>query len=308
MSENGFSLSTTGDSEKHQSNSRRIMLAALVFGAVLIAFAPIFVRLSEVGPVASGFFRVALAFPILMFLQLNSGNAKPSSPNGRDVLLLIAAGVFLALDLGVWHISIRMTSVANATLFNNSAPIFVALATWIVGARLERGFLQALSVAIFGMALLSTGGSFDVEPGELLGDALAISTGAFYAAYILILSQVRQRVPTGLCMLVSTLAAAPFLLIISLALGEDVVPKTLMGWLVLVGLAVVCHVAGQSLIARALAVLPATSSSMTLMIQPVAAGLMAWMFFAEPMGPVQVVGMAAVLFGIVMAQRSVRGQ
>lgn len=286
---------------------RAAMLLALFLGAVLIAFAPILVRLSEVGPVASGFFRVALAFPILALMHA-SREATGRTRHGiaaRDFLLLVAAGVFLALDLGIWHISIRMTSVANATLFNNSAPIFVALAVWIGGARLGRRFVLALGVAVAGMVLLSTGGRLQAGPGDLVGDALALSTGAFYAAYILIIADVRKRLPTGICMLVSTLAAIPFLFLFSRILGEVMLPLTWRGWAVLGALALVCHVAGQGLIARALAVLPTASSATALLVQPVAAALLAWLFFAETQGPVEIAGIGAVLFGIAIAQRSV---
>ena len=285
------------------------MLGALVLGAVLIAFAPVFVRISEVGPVASGFYRVAIALPVLALLMLRQETAP--APAGRrpaavDLLLLAAAGVFLALDLGVWHISIQMTSIANATLFNNSAPIFVALAIWLGGGRLSRSFVLALAGAAGGMALLSAGGGGLAAQGDaLIGDALAISTGAFYAAYILLLARVRRRVSTAVCMLVSTTAAVPCLLLFSLALGEPLRPVSWQGWATLAGLALVCHVAGQGLIARALAVLPVASSAMALLIQPVAAALLAWALFGERQTPVQILGIAAVLTGILVAQRSV---
>src|SRR3546814_14909193 len=41
----------------------QLALAALVLCALAIAFSPIFVRLSEVGPTATGFYRAILAVP-----------------------------------------------------------------------------------------------------------------------------------------------------------------------------------------------------------------------------------------------------
>src|SRR5258705_9589484 len=100
----------------------RIAFACLLAGGCCIAFAPIFVRLSDTGPVASAFWRVALAAPMLwawvglMGSESNSqGRDSPRSANST-LTPLILAGLFFALDLGFWHWSIVWTSVANSTL------------------------------------------------------------------------------------------------------------------------------------------------------------------------------------------------
>ena len=50
------------------------------------------------------------------------------------------------------------------------------------------------------------------------------------------------------------------------------------GWTILLGLALISHAAGQGLIAYALAHLPATFSSVGLLLQPVVAAFFAWSF------------------------------
>ncbi len=296
---------TVSDPSQHENVG--LMIAALFLGAVLIAFAPIFVRVSEVGPVASGFYRAAIALPVLAWMASKQTRSEwPSKRLTRkDMLLLISAGFLLALDLGVWHISIAMTSVANATLFNNSAPIFVALASWIGGARLGRPFLFALFSSVAGMILLSSQGRPAIDNTSLIGDLLAIATGAFYGAYILVIWNVRQRASTTSCMLVSTFAAIPILLLFSFACGEKFIASSWRGWAILIGLALICHVGGQGLIARALAALPPASSAMVLLLQPVTAALIAWILFGEAQTPLQVFGIVLVLVGILVAQHSV---
>ena len=108
----------------------RLAFIALLAGAIGIAFAPIFVRLSEVGPSATAFYRLFLALPILWLWMTMEGRktAAPTPPvNARDYWQLLIAGLFFAADLAIWHWSIKFTSVANATLFANFAPIFVTL-------------------------------------------------------------------------------------------------------------------------------------------------------------------------------------
>jgi drug/metabolite transporter (DMT)-like permease len=287
------------------------MLVSLVVGALLISLAPLLVRVSELEPVATGFYRVVIAAPFLWFLfSAEVDNRAKFDPqqvvSSGDMAILCLAGVLLACDLGLWHISITMTSVANATVFNNCAPLFVALFSWMVGRAPDRRFVAALALSFSGMAMLIAG-RFTFSHDQLLGDALAISTGAFYGIYIILLGRMRQRYSTALCMAVSTTAATPTLLLFALMRGETLAPTTLVGWGTLVVLGLVCHVGGQGLIARSLAALPATFSSMVLLIQPVSAAILAWLLFGEAQTPIQILGIAVVLGGIFLAGRSLRG-
>src|SRR2546421_8423887 len=102
-------------------------LAALLLGAACIALSPIFVRLSEAGPTATAFWRVALAVPALWLLYALKPKARLGRYTGKW-WLLFAAGFAFAGDLGFWHSSIKLTSVANSTLLANLAAIFVTLA------------------------------------------------------------------------------------------------------------------------------------------------------------------------------------
>src|SRR5215470_17060499 len=120
-------MSTLVTDQKATGN--RAMLA-LVLGAVSISWSPIFVRLSLVGPVATAFWRLSLALiPLAASLrfdkQRNRGRRRPHQPG--DYMAVALPGVFLAADLAFWHISLHMTTVANATLLANMAPIFVTL-------------------------------------------------------------------------------------------------------------------------------------------------------------------------------------
>src|SRR5439155_96973 len=73
----------------------------------------------------------------------------------RDWWLLALCGLFMAGDLVFWHWSLRMTSVANATLLGNSAPVFVTLAGWLLfGQRFSRLYLAGLLLAFGAVALL----------------------------------------------------------------------------------------------------------------------------------------------------------
>ena len=99
----------------------------------------------------------------------------------------------------------------------------------------------------------------------------------------------------------STLVAAPLLLVIALLLHERVLPATLAGWAPLAGLGV-AHVVGQGAIAWALGRLPTATAALVALVQPVAAALLAWLIFSETLSPLQAVGGALALGGVVLAQ------
>lgn len=291
--------------------TQRIAFVALLAGAVGIAFAPIFVRLSELGPSATAFWRLAFATPALwawMALETRSGPApgsrRPSSAG--DYARLMAAGLFFAGDLAVWHWSLRYTSVANSTLLANFAPIFVTLVSWLVfKERFTRTFVLGLMLALTGAVVLM-GRSLQLSADHLFGDALGILTAAFYGGYLLSVGRLRAEFSTATIMTWSGVVTAAALLPIALLSGEGLIATSVGGWAVLLGLALFSHAGGQSLIAYALAHLPAAFSSVSLLVQPAAAAVLAWVLLGEPLGPMQAVGAAIVLTGIMLARRGSR--
>ncbi|MBX9635162.1 MAG: DMT family transporter [Magnetospirillum sp.] len=282
-------------------------LLALILGAVALGFAPIFVRLSEVGPVATAFHRLALSLPIFALLAWRHQGWRQGVPADKRVWLGCGlAGVFFAADLSVWHVGILLTSVANATLFTNLAPVFVTLGLWVIWGQQPRPrFVAALAVALAGAVLLM-GGSPILTPERLAGDGLSVLSGAFYGAYILTVGRLRPAVPTPVLMLWSGAFASALVLMVALALGETVLPQTMHGWAVLLALALVSQVGGQGLIAWGLAHLPASFGAVVLLLQPMVAALVAWMLFGEALGLWETLGAGVVLLGIHIAWKASR--
>ena len=216
---------------------------------------------------------------------------------------LAIAGLCFAGDLGAWHISIMYTTVANSTLEANFAPIFVTLGAWLLfRQRVSRLFLVALAVTLGGAVLL-IGPNFALGGRALLGDALGVLTAVFYAGYMLAIKSASARTSTASLMAVTTTVAAVALLPYGLATADVFMPQSAGGWLVLLGLALIPHIAGQSLIAYGFAHLPASFSSVSLLLQPVLATIYAWALLGETVGPAQMLGGMVVLAGIYLARR-----
>ncbi len=295
----------------HARRSDIPALLALLAGALAIGSSGIFVRLSETGPTATAFWRGCLALPPLaLWALLERRAARPrggaaAAPASLRDPLLFWAGVFFAGDLALWHSSLLLTSIAASTLEANCAPMLVTLFAWAWwGERPRLGFLLALVAAFAGMLLILTpklGGGRHA----LLGDALGLGTACFYAGFILVVSRVRVRHGTGIVMFASTLVFS--VLLLPLALAQKFLPDSAHGWWLLIGCALSAQVLGQSLIAYALAHLPATFGAIGLYAQVIAAAAYAWLLLHERLAPVQIAGGVVVLGAIALARRTRAG-
>jgi drug/metabolite transporter (DMT)-like permease len=272
-------------------------LAVLVFGAAVIGLSPILVRLSETGPAAAGVWRLVFALP---FLALMTVRAEGSI--GRPSRLALVAGLMFALDLGFWHYAIAYTSVTNATVLANLTPVVVTAFAWIFYRQRPRTlFLVAVAAAIAGAwtMALSKGGGGGINPP--LGDAFAATTAVWYALYMLAIAAGRVREGASRLMFWSSLAATPLILAAALVLGERIFPPTAAGWAACIGLGLM-HAVGQGAIAWAMGRLPTPTASVIMLIQPVVAAILAWILFAEAIAPLQGIGAAIALAGVVLAQ------
>lgn len=278
---------------------RRLALIVLLGAAVVLGLAPILVRLGEVGPAAAGMWRFAFSLPLLLILT-----ARPGAEGvGRPSKWMALAGLFFVLDLGFWHYGIVMTSVANATTLCNLTPVVVTAFAWVVwGQRPGRMFLFALALAMAGAFAMAAGADGGQGSNPLLGDLFSLSVALWYAGYFLAVQAARRTAGAMRVTLWATGLGLPLLLGAAVLLGEDLTPETAGGWAALVGLGVM-HVVGQGGVAWALGRLPASVTAVTILVQPVVAAILGYVLFAEAIGPLQGLGAAITLAGVVLAQR-----
>lgn len=296
-------VSDAPDSARRSS----IGFIALVAGGAAIACAPIFVRLADVSPSASAFWRVFMAAVplwlwVLLERRMSTGSTEPHPP----LMKMGAAGLFFAGNLVFWHLAIMNTAIADATLEANLAPIFVTLGAWLfLGQRVTRGFVAALGITLAGAFLLVAPRlSIDGASRGLIGDVYGLVTALFYAGYLLTLNTIGTRVSAARVAAIASTVGAIVLLPYALAVADRFWPATPAGWWPLVGLALIAHTFGQTLIAFGLARVKAGFGAVTLLVQAILAAVYAWVLLGEAMGPLQMIGAAVVLTGIALARRS----
>ncbi len=278
-------------------------IVAMVAAALAMSISPSLVRLADVGPFASAFWRVGLALPVLWVWMRRAEAAEPAgTPRASFTGPTLLAGIVFAGDLFFWHLSVMKTTIANATFFATCAPIWVVLFGWLaLGQRVGRPVLIGLGLCVAGGSAL-VAQSLAFNPAHAAGDALGIVTGVFFGLYFLAVGAARGRTGAARVTFELSLVSAALLLVSALVLDGHLLPHSVSGWAVLLTLALISHAGGQGLLSVALGRLPTGFSSLVIFLEALAAAGVAWAVLGEAVTPVQGFGGIAILGGLWIAR------
>ena len=275
----------------------------LIIGAIAIAFSPIFVRFSDVDPIMTAFYRIFISLPFFLFFSSFNIIEKVKFPEfNNSYVIFVVSGIFFALDLICWHWSIKLTTVSKATFLSNLAPIVVIIFSLIfLKERFSKFFYLAALLSMVGMLML-LGESFKFNKSQFIGDLLGVLTAVWYGSYIVTISQLRKKYNSTSIMFLSGIVTAIILLIVSILFEQSLIPQSLFTITIIFLLGFICQFMGQSFITYSLAYLSASLSSLCLLIQPIAATVLAYFFFEEKLTTIQFFGSALILIGIYIAR------
>ena len=250
----------------------------LIFLAIcFLATGGIFVKLSPLPPINTGFYRVLFSIPMLMpFLKKSELQAL----NRKQIATIVLAGAFLAGDLTLWNNSFSYTSVANANVLVNLTPFTVIpVSYFLFKEKMTTKFLFGGLVTLIGVLVLMSN-KVSMSPDRLLGDSLSLGSSVFYAMFMITVYKLRDSVTSTIIMFIS-------------AFGEL--------W-PLLALALVSQILGQGLLAYCLGKVNACLSSLITLSQPVVAALYAWVIFNENLNLQTVIAILITLTGVYLAK------
>ena len=304
--------------EMHQPPAARFAFAALIVANLFLAVGPWMVRLADVGPSASAFWRFALALPLLVLLALRGNLSRspaeagvqagrkawaPASAGeqvGRPTWLIAAValgGLFFAIDLLLWHESILRTRLANATLFGNMSSFLYMLTGFLVARALPKPLQAgALLLAVIGAGLL-LGGSYELSRDHFLGDLLALAAAFFYALYLIAVDRARRTMASWPVLAVATAAGTVPMLFFALAMGEQVMPGD---WTPLILLSLGSQLIGQGLLVYSMGHLSAVVVGLGLLTQPVVSAAIGWLVYGERLSAADGIGALLICAALVL--------
>jgi drug/metabolite transporter (DMT)-like permease len=281
-------------------------IVQLALAILFLSFTPILFRWSELGPSASAFYRAFLTIPVFMAWVVVERRRAAQTELARstfrrsDGWLMVFGGAVFAANISAYAWAVHLTSVANASLLSNLAPIFVSVASFLLfRERVSRGFIAAMTAAIVGVTIL-VGDKFAIDAAEILGDGLGVFSSLAFAAYLIAIGRLRLRQRSSTVMAGTVTVTALCLFALTVVSGESLLPKTIYGWADLLALALVSHALGQGLLTVALAHVSATFSAVRTL--PVTAAFYGWLVFGEPLTLNQAIGAPIVLASILAAR------
>lgn len=293
-------------------------IVSLCVAVLSIASAAILIKLSEqeINPYATAFNRFWITTAILAawngagglyqrwqqdeYTVVSSSRfTLPSNVVAVGQLGLV--GLFLAADLMLWAWSLTQTSVANATLLANLTPVFSCLGGWLfLRKRFDRRFVMGMVVAIAAIFLIG----FDdcqIALGKFAGDGAALVAALSFSIYLAILEKIQTKLNTSTVLFWSSASATIVSLPVVLLTGGHLFPSTPQGWLAVILLAVICQILGQGMLVHSLNQLSAEFVALFLLLEPILAGVGAWILFSEQLSVLNLIAFAIALIGIYLS-------
>lgn len=288
---------------RHASHPHPLAFPALLLGNIALAFGPWLVRLADTGPVAAGFWRLALALPFLFLVGRFAG--QPAHWPHRALVATVAiAAIFYSLDLAAWNAGIRLTKLGNSTLFGNSGSFVFAIYGLILAHRapsLKQSL--ALLMALGGAALLMSS-SYELSPKNFTGDLLTLVAGLFYGGYLIFVERGRTELKPLPLLILATIFSIPILLLISLVLGERIWPHD---WTPLLIFALSSQVLGQGLLVYSIGTLPPLVVGLGLLTQPAISATVGWLAYRETLSAADIIGAIGIAAALVIVRLPDRG-
>jgi drug/metabolite transporter (DMT)-like permease len=286
--------------------SARFAIPALLVANIALAIGPWLVRIArtegQVGPIGSGFWRLALAVPFLLIVARRERQQVPSVKRPAIVAALVS-GLFFAADLAAWHVGILHTRLSNATLFGNVTAILLPLYGFLVLHALptrRQGF--ALALAAIGGALL-LGRSYELAARNLVGDLLCLFAGICYTGYLAAADRARAMLGPWTTLTLSVLASLPVLLVVALVMQDPIWPRV---WWPLLLMTLGSQIIGQGLIIYAVNRVPSIVIGLMLLVQPIVGAAIGWTVYGEALTLFDFLGAFGIAAALLLVRDSSR--
>lgn len=284
---------------KHNIQSINKALLFMLVGGTIVGIVPVMAKMIHASAITIVLYRLLLPIPILVLLKNFSSSKKLVNCSRRDMTGMLIIGVLFALDISTFYISLNYTSVAIATLLSNCSPIFILSYKIITNRKLDSEIIW-LALCFIGLFLLcGFSGNFSLR--ELYGAGIALISAVFFTLYILFINRIGSRQSSIDIMLFSSASGAVFLMILCLITKENISIASYQSLILIVTMAWVNQLFGQTLLTSAISKLPSSFAALSILIDPVVATIFAWIILKESLNTTEICGAIIILISILCA-------
>jgi len=280
----------------------------LILGGALISLSAVFVRLADVGPSVSGFYRNL--FGAAALFGMVAVRRETLWRGWMPLVVAFVAAVFFAGDIFFWHRSIHYVGPGLATIMaNGQVFVLAAVGVLVFHEKVTWSFWVAIPMAVLGLVLLVGVDWVRLDDTYRTGVVFGLLTALTYAGYLLTLrraQRARVRLGSVASLAIVTTFTASILLPVVYAEGETLRVPNARTWLILVTYGVVCQGAAWAIISRALRSVDASRAGLLLLLQPTLTFVWDIVLFRRPTSALEAFGAVLALAAIYLGNSARR--
>lgn len=273
-------------------------LFLMLIGGVLVGAAPALAKMINEPASTIVFYRILMAFPFFFL----SNKFERRIPPAKELLLLIAAGILFALDMSAFYLSLKFTSVATATLLANFSPIYITAYSIFFKKKITQEFFWVL-FAVIGLLLLC-GVKHGHVHNQFFGDLIALVSAFFFTGHIFLVNRLGTQYSSIDIMFWSSIGAMALLIFLCLSFKINMQILTYHDFLLLILMALGSQAIGQTCLTSSITTFSPAFSSLSILIDPIAAAIFAFLLLGESLNTVEKIGGAIILISIFGAYKS----
>ncbi len=279
--------------------SSRSASIGLTIGCIIFGLGSLIVAHVDLGGWAMSFWRLAISGVVFALLAKLTGQRMPRAR--RAIMFGLLSGVFLGIDLALWHESIYAVGPGISTLLNSLQIFFLAAIGFLYFSE-RQSIVQLLSLclAMLGVALIGSP-EFAQNTQATWGFIAGILSGAMLAASMTFIRKTHEVEPTpifALMLLISIGGVLSMLVPMFVFDRGHILPSTWSewGWVLVYGAVMQCLAWG--LIAYSIPKLSLALTGLLLLTEPIAALLIDYSWLGKPINSLQWSGALLTMFAI----------
>ena len=268
-------------------NRDDIHVLAAVLAVTAWGIGPIFNKALSVSTSSIVFYRMLFGLPIMVLMAYMNGG----SLNKHVIRKAALPGFMFAMSFITGFATVKMTSIANATMVGTLQPVLVLfVAPKLFGEKIT---MRKLAYSISAMAAASTSGAhFD-------GDLLAVLNVVIWTVYFVMSKKRRDEGIHSWSFIAAVFLCASFVVLPYGAItSNDLGAMHASDWWYIIGMALGPGVIGHGMMTWAQGHIDVSLASMLGLISPVISTILAWFFFQQSLTVLQLLGGVIVLVSL----------
>lgn len=249
--------------------------------------------LNAVPPIVIAFWRMFTAGSILWGYSVYQPAGKLNKKNRLKILL---AGIFLGGHFACFFAAVSLTTIANATLLGNVAPVFTVLFERLQGKPWNSSITMGLILSLCG-ALIIQGFNFN-DHGNTTGNGLALLSSFFMALAWMLAKKIRKNTSTVIYSRHLFIIASVVILFIVVAMGDSIFDfnRSHTPWFLFLGL--VPSILGHNLLNYSVRFISSTAVASVVLGEPLLASFFGFLLFQEHIPTTSLIGGPVTLIGL----------